>query len=77
LPSFKEYVLVDQETPIVDVLYKMAEGDWRMKTYIGVQALIPLESIGITLKMADIYKNVPDLKDPQSVLEFDPDSDSD
>jgi len=77
LPSFREYVLVDQEPPVVDVLYKMEEGDWRMKTYIGLEAVIPLESIGVSLKMADIYKNVPDLKDPQSALEFDPGADSD
>ncbi len=74
IPAFKEYVLVDQETPIVDVLFKMDSGDWRMKTYMGLEGEITLESIDVNLKMKDIYKNVPDLKDPQTVLEFDPEA---
>jgi Uma2 family endonuclease len=70
LPSFKDYVLIDQKRPIVDVLHKEGERDWRMKTYIGLEEEIYLKSIDITLKMSDIYKNVENLKDPQSVLNF-------
>lgn len=70
LSSFQEYVLIDQKKPIVDVLHKEGERDWRMKTYIGLEEVIYLKSIDITLKMSDIYKNVENLKDPQAVLKF-------
>jgi Uma2 family endonuclease len=73
LNTFQEYVLIDQKRPIVDVLYKEAERDWRMKTYVGLEESIYLKSIDVTLKMADIYKKVGDLKDPQAVLEFEDD----
>ncbi|MFK7946639.1 MAG: Uma2 family endonuclease [Saprospiraceae bacterium] len=71
LTSFQEYILIDQHMPIVDVLYKEGERDWRMRTYVGLEEAIHFKSIDVTLKMADIYKKVEDLRDPQTVLEFD------
>jgi Uma2 family endonuclease len=72
IPSFQEYVLIEQEMPIIDVLTKKEDG-WLMKTYIGLEEEIYLKSIDVTLKMADIYSKVENLKDPQSVFEFDED----
>jgi Uma2 family endonuclease len=72
LDSFKEYVLIDQEMPVIDVLYKEGERDWRMKTYIGLEDEIYLKSIDVMLKMSDIYQKIKDLKDPQTALEFEP-----
>jgi len=74
LASFQEYLLVDQETTMVDVLFRLKNGEWRMKSYVGLDAVIHLQSIDCELKMADIYENIPDLKDPQTVLEFDPEA---
>lgn len=73
LASFQEYVLIDQYMPIVDVLYKEGERDWRMKTYVGLEEEVYFKSIDVTLKMSDIYKKVENLRDPQAVLEFDGD----
>lgn len=70
IPSFKEYVLVNQYMPIVEVFFKINENEWRSKSYIGLEAIVQLETIDITLKMADIYKNVNDLEDPQAYIEF-------
>lgn len=72
LESFQEYVLIDQEMPIIDVLYKEGERDWRMRTYIGLDDEVHFQSINVTLKMADIYQKIKDLKDPQAALEFNP-----
>ncbi|MGB1121347.1 MAG: Uma2 family endonuclease, partial [Saprospiraceae bacterium] len=72
LESFQEYVLIDQEMPVIDVLTKQGERDWRMKTCIGLEDEVNFESINVTLKMADIYQKVKDLKDPQAALEFNP-----
>jgi len=74
LASFQEYVLIDQEMPIIDVLYKEGERDWRMKTYIGLEEEVYFKSIDVHLKIADIYQKVKDLKDPQVSLEFEPES---
>lgn len=49
------------------------EDGWLMKTYIGLEEEIYFKSIDVTLKMADIYSKVENLKDPQGVLEFDGD----
>lgn len=55
---------------MIDIFTKINDG-WRMKTYVGLEESIYLKSIDVTLKMADIYKKVEDLKDPQTVLDFD------
>lgn len=68
LPSFQEYILVDQTQPIVDVLYKEANLKWRLKTYIGLDEILKIESIGIELKMKDLYEDVEGLQDPQFKL---------
>ena len=62
LPSFVEYVLVDQYQPIVDVFLKKDNNQWLLTTYTGLDALVPLQSIKGALKMKDIYKNVPNKK---------------
>jgi hypothetical protein len=59
----------EQEMPIIDVLTKTEDG-WLMKTYTGLDKEIYFKSIEVTLKMADIYSKVENLKDPQAVLEF-------
>ena len=69
LPSFEEYVLVEQEVPIVEVYSK--NGDvWESTTYIGLDKTIKLQSIGTELKMIDIYKKVKGLLNPQTMLEL-------
>lgn len=37
LPSFKEYILIEQYKPIVDILYKANEKYWKMTTAIGLE----------------------------------------
>lgn len=64
LPSFKEYVLIDQNKPVVDLLYREEPGYWRMMTVIGLDKTITLSSIGCSIKMEDIYRNVRELEEP-------------
>jgi hypothetical protein len=45
-----------------------------MKSYIGLEHEIYFKSIDVTLKMEDIYSKVENLKDPQAVLDFNPDA---
>lgn len=57
LPTFREYVLVSQTSPLVAVFYleNPAENVWKLTENEGLEAVIELRSIGCTLKMTDIY----------------------
>ena len=70
LPSFKEYILIDQHQPIVDALYRENDQFWRMQTIIGLDKQLPIYSLGISLSMASIYENVPGLSTPQLNIEL-------
>jgi Uma2 family endonuclease len=60
LASFKEYVLVAQNEPLVEVYYRQnSEGsEWQYTRIEGLEALVELRSIGCILKMKDIYRRV-------------------
>lgn len=70
LPSFKEYVLIDQNKPVIDVLYKEDSSYWKMTTAIGLDKSITLNSIGVTLKLEDIYQNIDHLDVPPFQLDL-------
>jgi Uma2 family endonuclease len=70
LPSFKEYVIVSQTMPIVEVYYKIEENKWQMTSYIGLDKVVKFDTLDIALKMSDIYKKITNLKDPQTYIEF-------
>lgn len=65
LPSFKEYILIDQNQPVIDVLYKEEPGYWKMSTAIGLEKSIYLSTLDYTIPLKEIYKNVSDLSAPQ------------
>jgi len=70
LPSFKEYILIDQYQPIVDTLFREDATYWKMQTTIGLDKSFPIHTLGFDIKMADLYKKVPNLKNPQINLDF-------
>ncbi len=70
LESFCEYVLIDQYKPVVDLLYRAEKGVWKMTTTIGLHKFIYLNSIGVSIKMEDIYRNTVRLGNPQFRLDF-------
>ena len=70
LSSFSEYVLIDQYKPVIDTLYRSEKGAWKMITTIGLDKSIYLNSIDLTIKMEDIYRNAQRLKNPQFRLDF-------
>lgn len=64
LPSFKEYVLIDQYKPSVHAYFQQNEQEdlWKIKTVTSMQASIPLRSIGFELPMAEVYWMIPELQ---------------
>lgn len=62
IPSFKEYVLVDQDTKRISVFTKQINGDWLLKDYIGQDATAILVAIhNCPISLADLYKGTEDL----------------
>jgi len=70
LPSFKEYVLIDQNKPVIDILYREDASYWKMTTTIGLEKTIFLNTLNCHIKMSDIYRNARDLDAPQFNLDF-------
>ena len=70
LPSFKEYILIDQEQPIVDTLFREDGKYWRMQTIIGLGKMVPVYSLNIEIRMEDIYAEISGLKEPQIKLDL-------
>jgi Uma2 family endonuclease len=60
IPSFKEYVLVHQDTARVEVYYckNGKRNVWNYTFETGLAASIKLQSVGCTLRLKDIYRNV-------------------
>ncbi|MCY7357421.1 MAG: Uma2 family endonuclease, partial [Rudanella sp.] len=58
LPSFQEYVLVDQHLPFVTASYKIAERTWQDTDAEGIEATIYLRSLDVTLSLKRLYKGI-------------------
>ena len=60
LPTFREYVLLSQDTPKVEVFFlkNQEENVWETTTYEGFDAVVDLRSIGCQIKMKQIYHRV-------------------
>jgi len=57
IESLQEYVLVSQDEIKVEVYRKNSEGNWLMET-LGKDDKLRLDSVGLTLTMAEIYEDV-------------------
>lgn len=66
LPSFKEYLLVRQDTTAVTAFFREAEDLWRTKDVEGVASNIHLRSIDATLSLSDIYDDIDFDEGPQN-----------
>lgn len=58
IESFKEYLLVSQDTKQITRYTKQADGSWVLMDFIGEKTEIELSSIECTLMMEDIYDKV-------------------
>lgn len=69
IPSFKEYVLVSQDEPVVEVLFRDIDF-WRMTTTVGLDRSVRLNSLDIEIPLSLIYEEIDNLPTPQFVLDF-------
>jgi len=56
IPSFKEYVIIDQKRYIVDVHYQPKNSDlWKITRFAGIDKTVVFQSIDISISMKDLY----------------------
>jgi Uma2 family endonuclease len=55
-PSIQEYLLVDSESPTIEVFRREKKGFWSLLT-LGLNDTVVLTSLGITFSVADAYQN--------------------
>jgi Uma2 family endonuclease len=58
IPSFNEYLLVDQSKLSVEHHLKQNSNQWLMTEYEDPEQSVILESLGVDLKLKDLYQNL-------------------
>lgn len=58
IPSFKEYILIDQEQASIEGFYRETKDYWRIQSVRGLEDRLYLHSIDCTLALTDIYWQV-------------------
>jgi Uma2 family endonuclease len=59
IESLREYVLVSQAAPLLEVFVRAPEGDWILREFAGLDAVCHLNSIDCTIAVAEVYRNIP------------------
>ena len=59
LPSFQEYVLVEQNYPRVESWFRLTEHSWDKTVQSAMDAFIELRSVGVSIALTEIYEHVP------------------
>lgn len=58
LPSFTEYLLIDQNDPKVEVFRRLEGSDWLLSSYAGLDAVVPVRCLNIEVPLSVIYAHV-------------------
>jgi len=57
-PSLSDYLLVSQDKPQIEHYTRGSDGAWTWRSYKGLDAVVPIPSIGCELKVVDVYDRV-------------------
>ncbi|WP_425618829.1 Uma2 family endonuclease [Anatilimnocola sp. NA78] len=58
ISTLKEYVLVAQDEPRIERYVRGENGGWTLFTTVGINSEINFDSIGCTMRLADVYESV-------------------
>ena len=58
LPSFKEYITIEQHKPHVESWFRQDEETWKINRSTELIQSIPIRSLGVELMLSDIYKRI-------------------
>lgn len=65
LESFEEYVLVSHATASVETYFRQPGGTWLFTPYSGLDAVVKLRSVGLDLRLSDVYAGVDFPEEPR------------
>jgi len=57
IPTLTDYLLIETEKALVTVYHRMPEG-FVTQVYEGLEATLPLDSIGVKLPLAELYESI-------------------
>lgn len=57
LPSVQAYLIIEQDRPRAE-LYTRQNNGWLLQEFDSLEATIPLDAIGCTLPMSEIYRDI-------------------
>ena len=58
ISSLQHYVLIDQDTPILEVASRADDGSWRSIVHRGLKARLRLEALGVEFGLDEIFARV-------------------
>lgn len=58
LPGLRQYLLIAQDRLALDLFTRQPDGRWLLGAYTDPDADIPLDSIGCTLRLGEVYDKV-------------------
>ncbi|MDB9338307.1 MULTISPECIES: Uma2 family endonuclease [Cyanophyceae] len=58
LPTFKEYIMIDQYEYFVEQFYKNNDGQWVLTEYETQDAVLSLQTIDFQISLSDIYEGI-------------------
>lgn len=58
IPSFQEYVLVEQNYPRVESWFRTTEHSWDKTVQTDVNAAILLRSVNVSLSLSEVYEHI-------------------
>ena len=58
IETFQEYLLVAQDRPHVTRYVRQADNQWLRSDFIGMESVVELKSLGVTLLLSEIYQGV-------------------
>lgn len=58
-PSVQQYLLVSPREPLIEIQSRAPEGKVSVEWISGLDAICPIESLGVQLPLASVYERVP------------------
>jgi Uma2 family endonuclease len=58
IESFREYILVAQDEPVVERSVRQSDGAWTTTTFEGLEAELALATVPVRVPLADVYAGV-------------------
>ena len=58
LPTLTDYVLVEQDRPLIDHYHRQDDGTWALRTREGLEDSLHLATIGCTVPLSEVYERL-------------------